>query len=159
MKEQLQQIQAVAVVTFLCILISVNSTGDYGKWFVIDGARETVDPVTGNATQYNTFQYHYYLESYLVTDTTGNSQSVVYESQECTYCLNKLDSSNNAKMTAYAAGVLALVVAYMANNAVSSLHQNTLRYQTYTHHGTIHTTHLVNDKLNHSPLIWKYLDY
>ena len=54
MKEQLQQIQAVAVVTFLCILISVNSTGDYGKWFVIDGARETVDPVTGNATQYNT---------------------------------------------------------------------------------------------------------
>ena len=45
-KEQLQQIQAVAVVTFLTILISVNSTGDYGKWFVIDGARETVDPET-----------------------------------------------------------------------------------------------------------------
>ena len=61
MKEQLQQIQAVAVVTFLCILISVNSTGDYGKWFVIDGARETVDPQTGNVTQYNTFQYHYQL--------------------------------------------------------------------------------------------------
>ena len=51
MKEQLQQIQAVAVVTFLCILISVNSTGDYGKWFVVDGARETVDPETGNVTQ------------------------------------------------------------------------------------------------------------
>ena len=49
MKEQLQQIQAVAVVTFLCILISVNSTGDYGKWFVVDGARETVDPETGKA--------------------------------------------------------------------------------------------------------------
>ena len=74
MKEQLQQIQAVAVVTFLCILISVNSTGDYGKWFVIDGARETVDPETGNSTQYNTFQYHYSLNSYLLTDTTGNSK-------------------------------------------------------------------------------------
>ena len=127
MKEQLQQIQAVAVVTFLCILISVNSTGDYGKWFVIDGARETVDPETGNVTQYNTFQFHYYLDSYLLTDTTGNSESVPYESQDCVYCLNKVASSNNAKMTAYAAGLLALVVAYMANNAVSSLHQNTLR--------------------------------
>ena len=61
MKEQLQQIQAVAVVTFLCILISVNSTGDYGKWFVINGAHEVVDPVTGNITEYNTFQYNYYL--------------------------------------------------------------------------------------------------
>jgi len=127
MKEQLQQIQAVAVVTFLCILISVNSSGDYGKWFVIDGARETVDPETGNVTQYNTFQYHYYLDSYLFTDTTGNSESVNYDSQDCTYCLNKISSANNAKMTAYAAGILALVVAYMANNAVSSLHQNTLR--------------------------------
>ena len=126
-KEQLQQIQDVAVVTFLCILISVNSTGDYGKWYVIDGARESVDPETGNVTQYNTFKYHYYLDSYLLTDTTGNSESVAYESQDCVYCLNKIDSSNNAKMTAYAAGLLALVVAYMANNAVSSLHQNTLR--------------------------------
>ena len=99
MKEQLQQIQAVAVVTFLCILISVNSTGDYGKWFVIDGARETVDPETGNVTQYNTFQFHYYLDSYLLTDTTGNSESVPYESQDCVYCLNKVASSNNAKIS------------------------------------------------------------
>ena len=68
-----------------------------------------------------------YLDSYLLTDTTGNSNSVTYDSQDCIYCLNKVDSANNAKMTAYAAGVLALVVAYMANNAVSSLHQNTLR--------------------------------
>ena len=37
MKEQLQQIQAVAIVTFLCVLISVHSDGDYGKWFVVDG--------------------------------------------------------------------------------------------------------------------------
>jgi len=127
MKEQLQQIQAVAVVTFLCILISVNSTGDYGKWFVIDGARESVDPETGNVTLYNTFQYHYYLDSYSVTDTTGNSESVPYDSPDCVYCLNKKDSANNAKMTAYAAGIFALVVAYMAYNAVGSLHQNTLR--------------------------------
>ena len=127
MKEQLQQIQAVAIVTFLCILISVNSTGDYGKWFVIDGAKETVDPETGNSTGYNTFQYNYYLDSYLFTDTSGSSESVIYDSQDCTYCLNKVDSSNNARMTAYAAGVLALVVAYMAYNAVSSLHQKTLR--------------------------------
>ena len=127
MKEQLQQIQAVAVVTFLCILISINSTGDYGKWFVIDGARENVDPLTGNVTDYNTFQYSYYLDSYLLTDTTGKSESVPYDSKDCTYCLNKSDSSNNARMTAYAAAIMALVVAYMANNAVSSLHQNTLR--------------------------------
>ena len=56
-------------------------------------------------TQYNTFQYHYYLESYLLTDTTGNSESVTYDSQDCTYCLNNIDSANNAKMTAYAAGI------------------------------------------------------
>ena len=55
MKEQLQQIQAVAIVTFLCILISVNSTGDYGKWFVVDGARETVDPETGVFPNHNDF--------------------------------------------------------------------------------------------------------
>ena len=127
MKEQLQQIQAVAIVTFLCILISVNSTGDYGKWFVVDGARETVDPETGNSTGYNTFQYSYYLDSYLFSDTSGTSESVIYDGQDCTYCLNKVESANNARMTAYAAGVLALVVAYMAYNAVSSLHQKTLR--------------------------------
>lgn len=127
MKEQLQQIQAVAIVTFLCILISVNSTGDYGQWFVVDGARETVDPETGNSTGYNTFQYNYYLDSYLFSDTSGASESVIYDGQDCTYCLNKVDSANNARMTAYAAGVLALVVAYMAYNAVSSLHQKTLR--------------------------------
>ena len=120
MKEQLQQIQAVAIVTFLCILISVNSTGDYGKWFVVDGARETVDPETGNSTGYNTFQYSYYLDSYLFSDTSGTSESVIYDGQDCTYCLNKVESANNARMTAYAAGVLALVVAYMAYNAVSS---------------------------------------
>ena len=127
MKEQLQQIQAVAIVTFLCILISVNSTGDYGKWFVIDGARETVNPETQEVDSYNTFQYHYYLDSYLVTDTTGTSESIPYDSQDCNYCLNKIASANNARMTAYAAGILALVVAYMAYNAVGSLHQNTLR--------------------------------
>jgi len=127
MKEQLQQIQAVAVVTFLCILISVNSTGDYGKWFVINGAHEVVDPTTGNVTEYNTFQYSYHLDSYLTTDTTGNSENVAYDSQDCTYCLNKVDSTSNARMTAYGAAVLALVVAYMANTAIGSLHQNTLR--------------------------------
>ena len=62
-----------------------------------------------------------------MTDTTGNSESVPYDSPDCVYCLNKKDSANNAKMTAYAAGIFALVVAYMAYNAVGSLHQNTLR--------------------------------
>ena len=47
MKEQLQQIQAVAVVTFICVLISINSTGDYGQWFVIYGTDEDVEPVSG----------------------------------------------------------------------------------------------------------------
>ena len=46
MKEQLQQIQAVAVVTFICVLISINSTGDYGQWFVISGTDEDVEPVS-----------------------------------------------------------------------------------------------------------------
>ena len=53
MKEQLQQIQAVAIVTFLCVLISVHSDGDYGKWFVIDGVRVDIthtDAINDNGT-------------------------------------------------------------------------------------------------------------
>ena len=42
MKEQLQQIQAVAIVTFLCVLISVHSDEDYGKWFVVEGIRQDI---------------------------------------------------------------------------------------------------------------------
>ena len=49
MKEQLQQIQAVAIVTFLCVLISVHSDGDYGKWFVVDGVREDITKSIGNS--------------------------------------------------------------------------------------------------------------
>ena len=80
MKEQLQQIQAVAIVTFLCVLISVHSDGDYGKWFVVDGIRVDIthtDAINDNGTVDDTtddtvisvetesddykFQYNYYL--------------------------------------------------------------------------------------------------
>ena len=42
MKEELQQIQAVAVVTFLCVLIAIHSSGEYGEWFEISGTRQDI---------------------------------------------------------------------------------------------------------------------
>ena len=76
MKEQLQQIQAVAIVTFLCVLISVHSDEDYGKWFVVEGIRQDITYDTdenGNLTstesaQYS-FSYSYYLNYYAVSYT------------------------------------------------------------------------------------------
>ena len=131
MKEQLQQIQAVAIVTFLCVLISVHSDGDYGKWFVGEGAREDITyDSEGNATEsddYN-FAYSYYLnyyEHYNGADQTISSVS--YASADCQDCTNQDESAGNIKILAYGTAIVALSVAYMANNSVKSLHNKNLR--------------------------------
>ena len=59
MKEELQQIQAVAIVTFLCVLIAIHSTGEYGEWFEISGTKqEIIDPSKpDNGTTLKAFEY------------------------------------------------------------------------------------------------------
>ncbi len=139
MKEQLQQIQAVAIVTFICVLISVHSDGDYGKWFVVDGVREdiTYADVTdsnGNVTTVTTeadhykFEYSYYLnyyEHYNGADQT--TSSVSYASVDCQDCTNQDEVAENIKILAYGTAIIALSVAYMANNSVKNLHNKNLR--------------------------------
>ena len=62
MKEELQQIQAVAIVTFLCVLISIHSTGEYGEWFEISGTNEEMlepgSPESGTKTSQFEYSYH-----------------------------------------------------------------------------------------------------
>jgi len=127
MKEQLQQIQAVAVVTFLCVLISIHSGGDYGQWFVLSGTNEDVEPTTGNTTSVNSFTYTYYLDHYALTDTTGTNENIPYDSNNCGYCVNKIENSKNVKLLAYGTAIIALVVAYMAKNSIDSLHNKNLK--------------------------------
>ena len=42
MKEELQQIQAVALTTFLLIILSIHNSGEYGEWFEISGMKEEI---------------------------------------------------------------------------------------------------------------------
>ncbi|MDG1544419.1 MAG: hypothetical protein P8R34_05550, partial [archaeon] len=66
MKEQLQQIQAVAIVTCLVVLIAIHSTGDYAEWFEVNGTIQNVDPDTGEAAGASYyFEYSYYLSKYV----------------------------------------------------------------------------------------------
>ena len=127
MKEQLQQIQAVAVVTFICVLISINSTGDYGQWFVISGTNEDVEPVSGNTTSVNSFTFTYYLDHYTLTDTTGTSEKVDYDGNDCGYCINKIEATKNVKLLAYGTAMISIIVAYMAKNAIDSLQNKNLK--------------------------------
>ena len=127
MKEQLQQIQAVAVVTFICVLISINSTGDYGQWFVISGTNEDVEPVSGNTTSVNSFTFTYYLDHYTLTDTTGTSEKVDYGGNDCGYCINKIEATKNVKLLAYGTAMISIIVAYMAKNAIDSLQNKNLK--------------------------------
>ena len=127
MKEQLQQIQAVAVVTFICVLISINSTGDYGQWFVISGTNEDVEPVSGNTTSVNSFTFTYYLDHYTLTDTTGTSEKVDFDGNDCGYCINKIEATKNVKLLAYGTAMISLIVAYMAKNAIDSLQNKNLK--------------------------------
>jgi len=135
MKEQLQQIQAVALVTFLCVLISVHSSEDYGKWFVVEGIRQDITYDTdeeGNLTstesaQYS-FSYSYYLNYYESYDSnTRLTDSIGYESPECVACANQKDTAGNIKLLAYGTAIVALSVAYMARNSVKNLHNKGLR--------------------------------
>ena len=124
MKEQLQQIQAVALVTFLCVLISVHSDGDYGKWFVIEGIKQDITYDTGEngtltsteSAQYS-FSYSYYLNYYEAYDSnTRLTDSIGYQSPECLGCTNQGDIAGNIKLLAYGTAIVALSVAYMARN-------------------------------------------
>ena len=139
MKEQLQQIQAVAIVTCLCVLIAVHSDGDYGKWFVVSGVKEditytdvtdsngTVTTVATDSDDY-TFVYSYYLnyyENYNGADMT--TDSVAYASTDCQDCTNQDDAAGNIKLLAYGTAIVAFSVAYMANSSVKSLHKKNLR--------------------------------
>ena len=128
MKEQLQQIQAVAIVTCFCVLIAVHSDGDYGKWFVVEGVREDVDTATGNSTNQYSFQYNYYLgyyEYYNSADRT--TESVGYGSVLCLSCSNQKDVAGNIKILSYGTAILAFGVAYMAYNSVKNLHTKGLK--------------------------------
>ena len=112
MKEPLQQIQAVAIVTFLCVLISVHSDGDYGKWFVVNGVREditytevtdnngTVTTETTESDDY-TFEFSYYLEYYEgYNGATLTTDSFAYDSTECQDCTNQDETAGNIKLMA-----------------------------------------------------------
>ena len=147
MKEQLQQIQAVAIVTFLCVLISVHSDGDYGKWFVVDGFKtdiihtegindngtvddETDDTVFSIETESDgyKFEYNYYLnyyEHYNGADKTVSQVS--YASVDCQDCTKQDEIAGTIKILAYGTAIVALSVVYMANNSVKSLHNKNLR--------------------------------
>jgi len=127
MKEQLQQIQAVAIVTFFCVLISIHSTGDYGQWFVISGTNEDVEPLSGNTTSVNSFTYTYYLDQYTLSDTSGKNDNVQYENSNCGYCINKIEAAKNVELLAYGTAVISLIVAYMAKNSIDSLHNKNLK--------------------------------
>ena len=77
MKEQLQQIQAVAIVTFLCVLISIHSSGEYAEWFEVSGTRQNVDPVSGNNSGDSfRFEYSYYLSEYIYFEQNGEQRTV-----------------------------------------------------------------------------------
>ena len=131
MKEQLQQIQAVAIVTFICVLISVHSDGNYGKWFVVEGVKEDIIYNSeGNATESNdyNFEYSYYLNYYEHYNSADQTIiSVSYASTDCQDCTNQDEASGNIKILAYGTAIVALSVAYMANNSVKSLHNKNLR--------------------------------
>ena len=139
MKEQLQQIQAVAVVTFLCVLISVHSDGDYGTWFVVDGVKQEItytDVTDSNGTittemsesdDYK-FEFSYYLNYYEgYNGATLTTDSFAYSSTECLDCTNQDEVAGNIKLLAYGTAIFALSVAYVANNSAKKLHSKGLR--------------------------------
>ena len=129
MKEQLQQIQAVAIVTFLVVLISIHSTGEYAEWFEISGTRQDVDPQTGNnsGADYR-FEYSYYLSEYVYFEQNGEAKTVQYNNAiDCDSCLSQIEASKNVERLAYGTALMALAVAYMANDSIKNLHKKNLR--------------------------------
>jgi len=128
MKEELQQIQAVAIVTFLCVLISIHSTGEYGEWFEISGTKqEILEPGSGNSTiNIKNFEYSYHMNYYTYYED-GDTQKENYASSNCNSCTEKIKIVQNISRLAYVTAILALGVAYMAHDSIKHLHQKNLR--------------------------------
>ena len=131
MKEELQQIQAVAVVTFLCVLIAIHSSGEYGEWFQISGTKqEVINPAEGEAagTISYSFEYSYHTDHYTYFDAdSGDTQTMTYDTASCGSCLEKADVFKSVTRLAYVTAILALGVAYMAHDSIKNLHQKNLR--------------------------------
>ncbi len=130
MKEELQQIQAVAVVTFLCVLIAIHSSGEYGEWFEISGTRQDIfDPANpDNGTAYYSFEYSYHTDHYTYFDTdAGETERKNYDSTACESCVEKASAIQAVKRLAYGTAILALGVAYMAHDSIKTLHNKNLR--------------------------------
>jgi len=128
MKEELQQIQAVAVVTFLCVLISIHSTGEYGEWFEVSGTKqEILNPGVGNSTvKITNFEYSYHMNYYTYYED-GDTQKENYASSTCNSCMEKSKALQNVARLAYATAIIALGVAYMAHDSIKHLHKKNLR--------------------------------
>ena len=90
MKEELQQIQAVAIVTFLCVLIAIHSTGEYGEWFEVSGTKqEIIDPSKpDNGTTLIAFEYSYHSNYYTYYEN-GETSKENYASTNCNSCIEK----------------------------------------------------------------------
>ncbi len=128
MKEELQQIQAVAVVTFLCVLIAIHSTGEYGEWFEVSGTKqEIIDPSKpDNGTTLMAFEYSYHSNYYTYYEN-GETSKENYASTNCNSCIEKTKIFTNVTRLAYGTAILALGVAYMARDSIKNLHQKNLR--------------------------------
>jgi len=128
MKEELQQIQAVAVVTFLCVLIAIHSTGEYGEWFEVSGTKqEIIDPSKpDNGTTLMAFEYSYHSNYYTYYEN-GETSKENYASTNCNSCIEKTKVFTNVTRLAYGTAILALGVAYMARDSIKNLHQKNLR--------------------------------
>ena len=120
MKEELQQIQAVAIVTFLCVLISIHSTGEYGEWFEISGTKQDIiNPGSPeNGTEIKTFEYSYHSGFYTQYED-GQTDKQNYDSANCGSCTEKSSVLTNVTRLAYGTAVLALGVAYMARDSIN----------------------------------------
>ena len=128
MKEELQQIQAVAIVTFLCVLISIHRTGEYGEGVEVSGTKqEILDPGNPeNGTSSNQFEYSYHMNYYTYYEN-GETSKENYESSNCNSCVEKSKVVQNITRLAYATAVLAIGVAYMARDSINHLHKKNLR--------------------------------
>ena len=128
MKEELQQIQAVAITTFLLIILSVHNSGEYGEWFEVSGMKEEIlEPgKPENGTKTTQFEYSYYTSHYTYYEN-GETSKENYASANCNSCIEKSKVFKNITRLAYATAVLALGVAYMARDSIKNLHAKNLR--------------------------------
>ena len=128
MKEELQQIQAVAITTFLLIILSVHNSGEYGEWFEVSGMKEEIlEPgKPENGTKTTQFEYSYYTSHYTYYEN-GETSKENYASANCNSCIEKSKVFKNITRLAYATAVLALGVAYMARESIKNLHAKNLR--------------------------------